>query len=117
MLHCHMLVIFQLSSCNLFTQHVNYLLWRETTSELWTPVHYFTLIKPPTAIISALLLSAIITIFRTLHLTLCIQQVEKIGNIPVSLGQSTLIMLCVGSTSAIRFPGVASCHILPLTTF
>ena len=23
---------------NLFTQHVIYLLWRDTTSELWTPV-------------------------------------------------------------------------------
>ena len=32
----------QLSSCNLFTQHVSYLLWRDTTSELWTPFHSFT---------------------------------------------------------------------------
>ena len=32
----------QLPSCNLFTQHVSYLLWRDTTSELWTPVLSFT---------------------------------------------------------------------------
>ena len=32
----------QLTSCNLFTQHVSYFLWRDTTSELWTPVHSFT---------------------------------------------------------------------------
>ena len=30
------LSIGQLSSCNLFTQHVSYLLWRDTTSEMWT---------------------------------------------------------------------------------
>ena len=35
------LSIFQLPSCTLFTQHVSYLLWRDTTSELWTPVHSF----------------------------------------------------------------------------
>jgi hypothetical protein len=43
-------LFYQLPSCNLFTQYVSYLLWRDTTSELWTPVHSFTLIKPPTAI-------------------------------------------------------------------
>ena len=32
-----------------YTQHVSYLLWRDTTSELWTPVHSFTLILQPTA--------------------------------------------------------------------
>jgi hypothetical protein len=33
----------QLPNCNLFTQHV-ISLWRDTSSELWTPVHSFTLI-------------------------------------------------------------------------
>ena len=37
----------QLPICNLFTQHVSYLLRRDTTSELWTPVHSFTLIIQP----------------------------------------------------------------------
>ena len=37
-MHCHVLTICQLPSCNLFTQHVSYLLWRDTSSELWTPV-------------------------------------------------------------------------------
>ena len=41
----------QLPSCNLFTQHVSYLLWRDTTSELWTLVHSFTSEIQPTAII------------------------------------------------------------------
>ena len=36
------LSICQLPSCNLFIQHISYLLWRDTTSELWTPIHFFT---------------------------------------------------------------------------
>ena len=35
--------------CNSFPQHVIYLLWRDTTSELWTPVLSFTLLIQPTA--------------------------------------------------------------------
>jgi hypothetical protein len=38
----------QLPNCNLFTQHV-ISLWRDTSSELWTPVHSFTFIIPSTA--------------------------------------------------------------------
>ena len=76
-------------SCNLFTQHVSYLLWRDTTSELWTPVHFLRLIKPPNAIICSLLLSAIITIFHTVHLILCLQQAREIDNLSVLLGQSS----------------------------
>ena len=43
--HCYALSICQLPNCNLFTHHVSYLLWRDTTSELWTPVHFLILIK------------------------------------------------------------------------
>jgi hypothetical protein len=38
----------QLPNYNLFTQHV-ISLWRDTSSELWTPVHSFTFILPSTA--------------------------------------------------------------------
>ena len=47
------------------------------------------------------LVPAIIIIFHTIHLILCIQQAGKIDNLLVSLGQSTLIVLCAGSTSGI----------------
>ena len=97
-MHCHALIICQLSSCNLFTQHVSYFLWRDTTSELWTPVHFLILIKPPTAIICSLLLSAIITVFYTVSLILCFHQAREIDNLSVSLGRSSLVVLCVGST-------------------
>jgi hypothetical protein len=47
----HLSLFYQLPNCNLFTQHVLFILWRDTTSELWTPVlflsycyHLFTLL-------------------------------------------------------------------------
>ena len=99
-MHCHALNICQLPSCNLFTQHVSYLLWRDTTSELWTPVHSFTLIKPPTAIIVLFYFLQLNTIFQTIRLILCFQQAGEIDNLTVLLGQSSLIVVCAGSTSA-----------------
>ena len=104
-MHCHALTIRQLPSCNLFTQHVSYLLWRDTTSELWTPVHSFTLIKQPqTANCSFFILCNLILIFHTVRLILCFQQAGEIDNLTVSLGQSSLIVLCADSTSTVQTP-------------
>ena len=104
-MHCHALTIRQLPSCNLFTQHVSYLLWRDTTSELWTPVHSFTLIKQPqTANCSFFILCNLILIFHTIRLILCFQQASEIDNLTVSLGQSSLIVLCADSTSTVQTP-------------
>ena len=102
-IHCHALTICQLPSCNLFTQHVNYLLWRDTTSELWTPVHSFTLIKQQQNCKLFLFHSLQVNIiFHTIHLILCFQQAGEIDNLTVSLGQSTLIVLCAGSALVIE---------------
>ena len=90
----------QLPNCNLFTQHVSYLLWRDTTSELWTPVHSFTLIIQPTANIVSFHSLQFTTVFHTIRLILCFQQAGEIDNLTVSLGQSSLIVLCADSTSA-----------------
>ena len=96
-MHCQALSICQLPSCNLFTQHVSYILWRDTTSELWTPGPFFTLIKQPqTANCSFFIRCNLILIFHTRRLILCFQQAGEIDNLTVSLGQSTLIVLCAG---------------------
>ena len=63
----------QLPSCNLFTQHVSYLLRRDTTSELWTPVHSFTLIIQPTANTVPFHSLQFTTVFHTIRLILCFQ--------------------------------------------
>ena len=101
-MHCHALTICQLPSCNLFAQHVSYLLWRDTSSELWTPVHSFTLIKPQTLNIVLFHFLQLNIIFHTIRLTLCFQQAGEIDNLTVSLGQSSLIVLCAGSTLVIE---------------
>jgi hypothetical protein len=47
----HLSLFYQLLNCNLFTQHVLFILWKDTTSELWILVlfplycyHLFTLL-------------------------------------------------------------------------
>jgi hypothetical protein len=37
---CTLSLFYQLPNYNLFTQHVLFMLWRDTTSELWTPVQF-----------------------------------------------------------------------------
>ena len=84
----------QLPSCNLFTQHVSYLLWRDTTSELWTPVHSFTSEYKSTAIITFCIFLQATTIIHTIRLIFCFQQAGEIDNLTVTLGQSFLVVLC-----------------------
>ena len=94
----------QLPICNLFTQHVIYLLWRDTSSELWTPVLSFILINHP---VQLCLLSAITVLFtllqtnisfHTIHWILCFQQNRWDWQPHCKLGQSILVVLCAGST-------------------
>jgi hypothetical protein len=37
---CTLSLFYQLPNCNLFTHHVLFILWRDITSELWTPVQF-----------------------------------------------------------------------------
>ena len=111
--HGHALFICQLPNCNLFTQHaISY--WRDTTSELWTPVHSFTSEIQSTAIIVLYCFMQTNIIFHSIRLTLCFQQAGEIDNLTVKLGQSNLIVLCrfhVGT----GIPGVAP-HYTPSPT-
>ena len=98
----HKFLFYQLPICNLFTQHVIYLLWRDTTSELWTPVLFSLLIKQPNQTLftfcNIILYFTANTFFHVIQLILCIQQTGEIDNLTESLGQSTLVVLCAGST-------------------
>jgi hypothetical protein len=85
-------LFYQLPNCNLFTQHV-ISLWRDTSSELWTPVHSFTYILSstvstvyfPQALFIYLLQTNIL--FHTIHLILCFQQTSEIDNLTASWGK------------------------------
>jgi hypothetical protein len=90
------------------------LLWRDTTSELWTLVHSFTSEIQPTVLIVLLHSLQTNIIFHTIRLILCFQQAGEIDNLTVSLGQSSLIVLCrfhVGT----GISGVAPHYIPPPT--
>ena len=87
----HVSVFYQLPIYNLFTQHVIYLLWRDTTSELWTPVLFSLLIKHPQAILFTFCIyfSANI-IFHSIRLILCASKTGEIDNLTESLGAKYL---------------------------
>jgi hypothetical protein len=59
---CTLSLLYQLPNCNLFTQHVLFIFWRDITSELWTlvqfPLHCYTI----------LLLLALFTLLHTIIL-------------------------------------------------
>jgi hypothetical protein len=55
-------LLYQLLNCNLFTQLVLFILWRDTTSELWTPVQF------PLHCYTVLLLLALFTFLHTIIL-------------------------------------------------
>ena len=82
----------QVPSCNLFTQHVSYLLWRDTTSELWTPVHSFTLIIQPTAIIVSFHSLQLNIIFHTIRLIFCYSKPGRLTTFLFRWGK--VIWLC-----------------------
>jgi hypothetical protein len=89
---CILSLFYQLPNYNLFTQHVLFILWRDTTSELWTSVqfplhcdHLFTLL--------ALFTSSHTSIaFHSIRSFLCLQPTGEIDNLIVSWEQS--IWLC-----------------------
>src|SRR3954469_6572766 len=56
----------QLPSCNLFTQHY-IVLWRDTSSELWTPVFLFNLAIQSTSCFPVFLLQIILFPFDTIN--------------------------------------------------
>ena len=84
----------QLPSCNLFTQHVSYLSWRDTTSELWTPIHSFTSEYNLLQSFTFCIFLQVTIIFYTIQLILCFQQASEIDTLTVTLGQSFLVVLC-----------------------
>ena len=88
---------------------------RDTSSELWTPVHSLILKYKSAAIL-------VFTIFSANnhlpHNTVnpLLQQAGEIDNLTVSLGQSTLVVLCRFHVGA-GIPGVAPHYIPPPSTF
>jgi hypothetical protein len=68
-----------------------FILWRATSSELWTPIHSFTLLLPFT--IYLLYLHSTI-FYHSIRLILCLQQTGEIDNLTVSWGKVLGCVVC-----------------------
>jgi hypothetical protein len=94
---CTLSLLYQLPNCNLFTQHVLFILWRDTTSELWTPVQF------PLHCFTVLLLLALFTFLHTIILL----PLDTLNPLFIAnrwdwqphrkLGAKFLVVLCAGS--------------------
>jgi hypothetical protein len=95
---CTLSLLYQLPNYNLFTQHVLFILWRDTTSELWTPVqfplHYFIVLL-------------LLAMFTFLH-TIILLPLDTLNPLFTAnrwdwqphrkLGAKFLVVLCAGFT-------------------
>jgi hypothetical protein len=70
-----------------------FILWRDTSSELWTSVHSFTLLLPFTIYSLYLHLQTII-FYHSIRLILCLQQTGEIDNLTVSWGKVLGCVVC-----------------------
>jgi hypothetical protein len=111
----------QLPNYNLFTQHV-ISLWRDTSSELWTPVHYFTFILPSTAN-TVYFPQALFYFTANKHLfphymSNPLFSANRWDWQPhCKLWQSNLVVLCAGSTLllTLKLPRAINCLLAPVS--
>jgi hypothetical protein len=75
-----------------------FILWRDTTSELWTPVQFSLHCYTILLLLTLFTFSHTTIVFHSIRSYLCLQQTDEIDNLIVSLGAKYLVMLCAGST-------------------
>jgi hypothetical protein len=66
-----------------------FILWRDTTSELWTPVHFFLHCYYYLFLFALFTFSHTTIVFHSIRSILCLQQIGGIDNLIVSWEQST----------------------------
>jgi hypothetical protein len=71
-----------------------FILWRDTSSELWTPVPSFTFLLPFYDLLALFKFSQTTIFYHTIRLILCLQQTGEIDNLTVSWGK-VLWLCCV----------------------
>ena len=83
---------------------IMYIFWRDTSSELWTPVLFFYIAYNRFNSFSSSFAAGHISLFSyfTLaHLILCVRQAREIDNLSVFAGAKYLFMIVCRSTSII----------------
>jgi hypothetical protein len=81
---CTLSLFYQLPNCNLFTQHVVLILWRDNTSELWTPVQFPLHCYYWFILLTLFTFSHTTIAFHSIRSFLCLQQTGEIDNLIVS---------------------------------
>jgi hypothetical protein len=61
-----------------------FILWRETTSELWTLVHFLYIAITVLLLLALFIFLQTITFYHSIRLILCSQQIGEIDNLTVS---------------------------------
>jgi hypothetical protein len=71
-----------------------FILWRDTTCELWTPVHSFYIVVTVLLLLALLTFLHTITFYHSIRLILCLQQTGEIDNLIVSSGKVLGCVMC-----------------------
>jgi hypothetical protein len=71
-----------------------FILWRDTTSELWTPVHSFTLLLLFTFLLALFIFLQTTIFYHSIRLILCLQQTGEIDNLTVSWDKVLGCVVC-----------------------
>jgi hypothetical protein len=61
-----------------------FILWRDTTSELWIPVHSFYIAITILLLLALFIFLQTITFYHSIRIILCLQQISEIDNLIVS---------------------------------
>jgi hypothetical protein len=71
-----------------------FILWRDTTSELWTPVHSFYIAITVLLLLALFSFLQTITFYHSIRSILCLQQTIEIDNLIVSWGKVLGCVVC-----------------------
>jgi hypothetical protein len=71
-----------------------FILWRDTTSELWTPIHSFYIAITILLLLALFTFLQTITFYHSIRLILCLQQAGEIDNLIVSWGKVLGCVVC-----------------------
>jgi hypothetical protein len=71
-----------------------FILWRDTTSELWTPIQFFYIAITVLLLLALFTFLHTITFYHSIRLILCLQQTGEIDNLAVSWDKVLGCVVC-----------------------
>jgi hypothetical protein len=71
-----------------------FILWRDTTSELWTPVQFLYIGITVLFLLALFTFLHTITFYHSIRLTFCLQQTGEIDNLIVNWGKALCCVVC-----------------------